>query len=290
VSLYVRVFSSFYTHRKTLRLQTIIGEAAFWVPPKLWSYACENQPDGIFEQYTAEEMALLIGYKGEPQALLEALLKSGLLDANPLRIHDWEEHNGYHSTFSERAKKAAEARWGKKRIRPCTEKKGQDRKGKETSIASSMLKASHSNEPVSKSLATLEEVKTFGASEHFQQADLEWFYHKCVGNGWTNGGKPIKDWKATLRAWKAAGYLPSQKATHGTNQQNHRNGTRPPTGAEQRSLGIPESDGPSLGELLRGKRKSGHEVAKAPDRPGDNHAGSPGNGDGGGALVQPSPQ
>ena len=41
--------------------------------------------------------------------------------------------------------------------------------------------------------------------------DAEYFFSKCEGNGWTNGGKPIKDWKATLRAWKAQGYLPSQK-------------------------------------------------------------------------------
>ena len=41
--------------------------------------------------------------------------------------------------------------------------------------------------------------------------DAEWFYHKGRGNGWTNGGKPILDWKATLRSWKRAGYLPSQK-------------------------------------------------------------------------------
>jgi hypothetical protein len=41
--------------------------------------------------------------------------------------------------------------------------------------------------------------------------DAEYFFSKCEGNGWTNGGKPIKNWKATLRAWKTQGYLPSQK-------------------------------------------------------------------------------
>ncbi len=36
-------------------------------------------------------------------------------------------------------------------------------------------------------------------------------YFKWVGNGWTNAGKPIKDWKATIRTWKEYRYLPSQK-------------------------------------------------------------------------------
>jgi uncharacterized protein YdaU (DUF1376 family) len=42
-------------------------------------------------------------------------------------------------------------------------------------------------------------------------------FHKWFGNGWTNGGEPIRDWKATIRSWKAAGYMPSQKVGHGSN-------------------------------------------------------------------------
>lgn len=36
-------------------------------------------------------------------------------------------------------------------------------------------------------------------------------FHKWQGNGWTNGGEQIRDWKATIRSWKAAGYMPSQR-------------------------------------------------------------------------------
>ena len=42
-------------------------------------------------------------------------------------------------------------------------------------------------------------------------SDGSWFFDKCEGNGWKNGGQPIKDWQATIRAWKRAGYIPSQK-------------------------------------------------------------------------------
>lgn len=113
MSLYVRVLNSFYTHRKTIRLRAAIGDAAYWVPPRIWSYASENQPDGCLQQYTPQELAMLIAYQGDGKALLGALLQAGFLDADPIRIHDWEEHNGYHATYAERAKKAAMARWAK---------------------------------------------------------------------------------------------------------------------------------------------------------------------------------
>lgn len=137
MSLYIRLQSSFWTHRKTLRLRATIGDAAFWIPPRLWSYAADNQPDGDFTDYSPEELALLIGYSGNAQAMLQALQQARFFDG--MRIHDWGEHNGYHSTFSDRAKKAAAARWGKEKDR---KKKRQERKGKETSIASGMLEAS----------------------------------------------------------------------------------------------------------------------------------------------------
>ncbi len=57
----------------------------------------------------------------------------------------------------------------------------------------------------------LERVREFARGEGIQDSDAQWFYFKGKGNGWTNGGEPIRDWKATLRSWKRAGYLPSQK-------------------------------------------------------------------------------
>lgn len=62
-----------------------------------------------------------------------------------------------------------------------------------------------------KSKADLETVQAFCKEEGIKSSDAEWFFHKCEGTGWTNGGRAIKDWKGTLRAWKAASYLPSQK-------------------------------------------------------------------------------
>jgi hypothetical protein len=57
----------------------------------------------------------------------------------------------------------------------------------------------------------LKRVREFARGEGISEDDADWFYWKGKGNGWTNGGKPILDWKATLRSWNRAGYLPSQK-------------------------------------------------------------------------------
>ena len=112
-NLYVRVMTGFYTHRKTVRLRVAIGDSAYWIPPRLWAYCAENQPDGDLSKYQPEELAMLLGYSSNAQAMLQALKDSGFV-TNEGFIHDWDEHNGYHKSFSERAKKAAEARWSKK--------------------------------------------------------------------------------------------------------------------------------------------------------------------------------
>lgn len=58
---------------------------------------------------------------------------------------------------------------------------------------------------------SLDEVKLVVAKAGLPESDAVWFWNKCEGNGWTNGGKPIKSWQHTIAAWKAAGYMASQK-------------------------------------------------------------------------------
>jgi hypothetical protein len=62
-----------------------------------------------------------------------------------------------------------------------------------------------------KDRGTAEEVTEYFAALSLPVSDGEWFFAKCEGSEWSNNGQSIKDWKATVRSWKAAGYLPSQK-------------------------------------------------------------------------------
>ena len=56
-------------------------------------------------------------------------------------IHDWNEHNGYHERYAERAKKAAAARWSKEKSPTPPKEERDSGKGKvETSIATSIAK------------------------------------------------------------------------------------------------------------------------------------------------------
>jgi len=58
---------------------------------------------------------------------------------------------------------------------------------------------------------SIDEVRIFCAEIELLESDADALFWKWEGNGWTNGGKPIKDWKATIRSWKAAGHIPSIK-------------------------------------------------------------------------------
>lgn len=204
MSLFIRLETSFWTHRKTIRLRAILGDSALWLPPRLWSYAAGNQPDGDFSKYLPDELALLLAYAGNPQAMLEALQQCGFMDG--MKLHGWEERNSYHTVFAERAKKAADARWGKEK-----DKKKRREEKRQALLNDATSNASSTN----KNRMTLEECKNYAKSLGVMESDGEACFHKWEGNGWTNNKAPIKDAKATMRSWKQQGYLPSQKGGNG---------------------------------------------------------------------------
>jgi len=67
-----------------------------------------------------------------------------------------------------------------------------------------------------KGKGTREECVQYCQEQGLTASDGEWFYDKCVGNGWKNSGVQIVDWKATVRAWAKIPCFPSQKAATGT--------------------------------------------------------------------------
>jgi hypothetical protein len=105
---------------------------------------------------------------------------------------------------------------------PLEERRGEENKGeeKEKKVAS-----------LPKPRPSLEEVKLCVAKTGLPETDAVWFWNKCEGNGWTNGGKPIKSWAHTIASWKAAGYMPSQK------QKSHENNRSNPTQFVDRNVG-----------------------------------------------------
>ena len=144
-NLYVRLHSSFWTHRKTLQLRRKLGDAAFWIPPRLWSFAAENAPDGDLSNYQAEDLAMLVQYSGNAQEMLQALNDAGFLENGIIR--NWEERNSFHVTNHERAKTAAAARWSKRNEKLSKEKERDKDKEKEKESKQASLKQCLTNAP-----------------------------------------------------------------------------------------------------------------------------------------------
>lgn len=182
MSQYIQLKTSFFTHRKTMRLRSLIGDAALWVMPALWCYALNSQTDGDFSKWQDQEVALAIGYDGDAKKLVDAMTDSEYMTPDR-HLHQWEEHQSFARMAGERARKAATARWGS---------------GEEEA-------------PTSKVKGTEEECVAYCVEVGLTEEDGRWFYDKMVGTGWKNGGASVKDWKATIRAWKRAGYIASQR-------------------------------------------------------------------------------
>jgi len=59
--------------------------------------------------------------------------------------------------------------------------------------------------------ASCVEAEAYAAEIGLPSSDGAAFFDAKEGNGWKNGKNPIRDWKATMRTWKANGWLASQQ-------------------------------------------------------------------------------
>ncbi len=44
-----------------------------------------------------------------------------------------------------------------------------------------------------------------------QKSDGEYIFEHWKENGWTRGGRKIRDWRLCIKTWMIGGYFPSQK-------------------------------------------------------------------------------
>jgi hypothetical protein len=272
MSLYIKVFTDFYTHRKTMRVKAVLGDDAYWVLPRLWAYAANNQPDGDFSGYSDGEIAGLIGYSKDATSMLQALLQAGFLDPDR-KIHDWAEHNGYHEAYAERARKAAAHRWQKER----TKEKGEDKTGEYMTggkhcfkHASSMLQASRLHGIPS----TVEEVIAYGkvCQPPKDEATCRefWAYYEGQArtgpNGdvfWiTRGEAVITNWKIKLSSFNGI-------KSHGN--KKHQQRVSASVGTANEGRGAAYANAPALKRGMAGVPST---VPNPGPGPGANGAGS----------------
>ena len=112
-----RISVSATSHPKILKLMRRCGDIAFFNLIKLWTFVAQNKPDGDLTGMDVDDIEIAAGWNGECSMFYQALLDLCLLDATEegLFVHDWQDHNSFAAFAkerSEKAKRAAEARWG----------------------------------------------------------------------------------------------------------------------------------------------------------------------------------
>lgn len=100
MSAWIELHQSLPSHRKTLRLQSLLklrAPQAVGHLCLLWLWALDNAPQGDLSALSPRELATVCGYSpAKAQLWLDALVEAGFLDreGESLRIHDWDDYAG----------------------------------------------------------------------------------------------------------------------------------------------------------------------------------------------------
>lgn len=82
-------------------------------------------------------------------------------------------------------------------------RKGKEREGKDEDKMPTKTKGKADSE-----FEVIEYIISLG----LPKSDGSYLWNSWEAGGWKRGAGPLKDWRAAARAWKQAGYFPSQKA------------------------------------------------------------------------------
>ncbi|SDP85828.1 hypothetical protein [Desulforhopalus singaporensis] len=146
----IRIAVSFRGNRKRKKLALLLGPGATDYLLDLWIGVAMSNPTGMLVAWDEHDIALEAGWQKDSKEFVDALMKVGFLEINDdgvYQLHDWEDHQGYviHAQDRrERAKKAAAARWEKKK----NDKKQEDNaKGKQDACVEQCKEHADSNAP-----------------------------------------------------------------------------------------------------------------------------------------------
>jgi hypothetical protein len=238
----IRLSVSFKGHRKRKRLKMLIGADGVLCLIDLWLGVAMSNPNGMLVAWDEHDLAFEAGWEGDPVKFVGALVECRFLEKLPgggFKIHDWEDHQGYviHAQErSERAKKAATARWERKENQHVDATSMQQVCGEH---AESMLKSGFSNAPSpapspapapipivkEKDIAPASKSKRFippsveDVSEYCLERknniDPQYWWDSYQAKNWMVGKNKMSDWKAAVRTWEGKNYcpLPEKKTT-----------------------------------------------------------------------------
>ncbi len=163
----IRIELSFITHRKRKKLFSLLGPQGVLSLIDFWLSTAQNRPKGILTGMDETDISLDAQWPGDPKEFCSALITSGFLDkeclkmhtaCNPqcgeqcypqcylYKVHDWGDHQPfafYAEERSNRAREAAIARWDKRQ----THEKKQIRKGDAQSMQGACDQHTKGNAP-----------------------------------------------------------------------------------------------------------------------------------------------
>lgn len=207
----INVDLNYFGHIKTMRLVSRLGPGSDVLPIKLWCHVGKFAASKGSLAMLEAELEHVCGWWGEKGALAKALVDCGFVtrEGDTWFVHDWIVHSGHLAYFQERAIKAAQKRWGKKRkvSNASSNAKTPLKQCPSSSLHSSTLLS------ISKFIApTPQEASDYAKTINFK-LDGEAFVSFYQARGWKfKTGQPMKDWKAAIRYWKS-----KREEEHGTN-------------------------------------------------------------------------
>ncbi len=121
----IRLQTSWLHHPKRQKLQRRLGPDGVVGFIDLLLSVSQSKPSGRLDGWDREDIALAAQWDGDADTFMDALVELRLLDVEDdcvYSIHDWRDHNPYASGASQRsekAKAAANARWGARDANTC---------------------------------------------------------------------------------------------------------------------------------------------------------------------------
>ena len=186
----------FFYHWKTrLLVQITADPSAPMMVLKLWAY-CQTRRKWEFSDLDDDTLSIICECSGKIEELKPILTRCKFVHQvdDTLVVNDWQFYN-----------RTLINSWNNGL------KGGRPKRYKTKPMGSSGLLLKQPTLSKSKSTCTVQESTEYCTQVGLKQEDGEWFFDKCEGCGWKNNGKPIVDWKATIRAWRRIEIFPSQK-------------------------------------------------------------------------------
>lgn len=104
----IRLSVDFWDHPKTIKLEKRLGFDGPRCLQRLWMWAANNRPNGVFYDMDSEDIEIAAKWEGDPGLFIHALLelKWAESDGEVISLHSWQERNPWAASSPERGDKA----------------------------------------------------------------------------------------------------------------------------------------------------------------------------------------